>query len=146
MAGNLERWRAEHTAKYLWWVAHGVRGWQSDRISYAPETDRLAARPKQPGYLVIQVMALPEIGIDRHTLRLWRSDYQALLDRTDPAIKDEWAAFLHRARWSSLWYFDARNRRIRPGNEHRGLTAWTLELGRLAEVLPGGKPATQQNI
>lgn len=135
MSSNLERWRAEHVAKYLWWVASGSWNWQSDRISYAPEVERPTGRPELPGYLVVRVMELP-IGIPCHTLRLWRSAYQALLERTDPAIQDEWAVYLRRTRWSSLWYYDSRNRLVRPGNEHRGLTEWTLELSRLAEVLP----------
>jgi hypothetical protein len=142
---NLERWRAEHLAKNLWWVVTGVRSWQSDRTSHAPDVERITGRPDLAGYLLVRVMELPPIGIPRHTLRLWRSDYKALLDRTDPAIKDEWAAFLHRSRWSSLWYFDSRNRLVRPGNEHRGLTEWTLELSKLAQVVPD-KPAPQQNI
>lgn len=132
---SLERWRAEHLAKYLWWVARGIKSWQTDHTSYTPDAERLAGRPDHPAYLLVRVMELPALRIDRHTLRLWRSDYKGLLERTDPAIKDEWAAFLHRTRWSSLWYYDSRNRVVRPGNEHRGLTEWTLELARLAEVI-----------
>lgn len=138
---SLERWRAEHLAKYLWWVASGVKQWQSDRTSYAPEAEYRSGKPELPAYLLVRVMELPAIAIPRHTLRLWRTDYKALLEQTDPAIKDEWAAFLHRSRWSSLWYYDSRNRVVRPGNEHRGLTEWTLELAARAEVLVAEKPA-----
>ncbi|PWH11663.1 MAG: hypothetical protein DDG60_17095 [Anaerolineae bacterium] len=141
---NLLRWRAEHLAKYLWWVASGLKQWQTDHISYAPELERLTGRVVRPGYLIVRVMELPPLDIERHTLRFWRSAYASLLEQMDPAIKDEWAAFLHRSRWSSLWYYDSRNKRVRPGNEHRGLTQWTLELARCAEVLD--KPAHQQNI
>lgn len=139
-ADNLERWRAEHLAKYLWWVASGMRSWQSDRTSYAPESEYRSGKPELPAYLLVRVMELPQIGIGRHSLRLWRTDYKALLEQTDPAIRDEWAAFLHRSRWSSFWYYDSKNRVVRPGNEHRGLTEWTLELARLAEPVPSEKP------
>ncbi|ADD28729.1 hypothetical protein [Meiothermus ruber] len=135
MDSNLERWRAEHLAKYLWWVATGLKTWQVDGTGHAPEVERSVGRIERPGYLLVRVMELPAINIPRHTLRLWRSDYKSLLEQTDPAIKDEWAAFLHRARWSSLWYYDSHHRRVRAANEHRGLTAWTLELARRAEVV-----------
>lgn len=133
---NLERWQAEHIAKYIWWVAHGLRNWQSDRTSYAAPAPQVAASIERPGYLIVRVSELPSLEIERHTLRFWRSRYAHHLDQTDPAIKEEWMMHLQKSRWTSPWYYHSRSKQMVMGPVDPRLANWTVQLARLAERLP----------
>lgn len=133
----LLRWRAEHTVAALWLVARGRKHWLSDRTSYSPPPEsRLAATVDRPAFLVVRVPGVSYLGISDHDLRLWRSQYQALLDdpvRTTPYVREQLSMHLAKPRWSAIWYVDRRNRAVSKGWVFDPLAEWSLELAKLLE-------------
>jgi hypothetical protein len=134
------RWQAEAIAKYLWWVATGLRHWQTDQTSQAaptgPTEKQVVGSVDRPGFIEVRVVGLEQIGIAPHSVQLWKSDYAGLLKQTDQSIKDLWAEQINRKRWSALWYYDSRNRAVsRVPGAFEPLVDWTLYLSGKAKKL-----------
>lgn len=85
LARNLERWRAEAVCEALWGIAWGIRDWES--IPTRPilanvymSDGQTTASVQTPQRLTIRVPGLAELGIEAHTLRIYRAEYDALLE------------------------------------------------------------------
>ena len=82
---NLLRWRAEAICQAVWGLMHGQRDWES--IPTRPMTANVymsdaqtTASVQTPQRLVIRVPAEPELGIEAHELRIYRAEFDALLE------------------------------------------------------------------
>lgn len=81
----LTRWRAGAVCEALWGLAHGTREWEA--IPTRPTTATVhqpdaatTASVATPQRLTAFVPALPALGIEAHEVRLYRAEYEALLE------------------------------------------------------------------
>ncbi|MFC6617978.1 hypothetical protein [Deinococcus radiophilus] len=84
-ARNLIRWRAEAVCEALWGVAWGTREWE--HIPTRPITANVyvsdgqtTASVQTPQRLTVRVPGLHQLGIEAHHLRIYRAEYDALLE------------------------------------------------------------------
>lgn len=117
-ATELEKWRADHVLRALWRVAHERQRWFS--LPPKPLHLRGINRSDLPGigcssaaYLVIWVEELPPLGIDEHTLRLYRGDYARALDRLSGRQRHELKYHLAQPRYSSVFRYHRREGVVR---------------------------------
>lgn len=82
----LTRWRAGALVEALWGLAHGVRDWEAlptrpiTATVHAPDAATTAS-VSTPQRLTVFVPALPTLGIEAHEIRLYRAEYEALLEQ-----------------------------------------------------------------
>lgn len=83
-ARNLQRWRAEVVCEALWGLAWGTRDWE--HIPTRPITANVyvsdgqtTASVQTPQRLTVRVPAVHGLGIEAHTLRIYRAELDALL-------------------------------------------------------------------
>ena len=114
-----ELWRAQWVAAALWRVVHGEARWvtlepQDHRPSQGLPTEyALTTRQADaPAYLPVYVPPLPELGIEREYLRLWRSDYVAFLKSLHPGERQVVEAWLGKGKLTPLAVYNPSARRI----------------------------------
>lgn len=82
---NLTRWRAEAVCEAVWALANGDRAWEavSTRSTLLPSHSsdvQMTGSSSGPQRLTIRVPELSVLRIEEHTLRLYRAEYDALMD------------------------------------------------------------------
>ncbi|MEM7734422.1 MAG: hypothetical protein AAF267_01410 [Deinococcota bacterium] len=114
----LARWRADCIALALWRAFHGLRQWESQPLKPGDvgnrhTNERQTGSANVPALLTIRVEPVSEVDIPDHSIRLWRTDYEAarasMTDRERNAL-DTW---LLRERYTAVFGLHRTDRRIR---------------------------------
>jgi hypothetical protein len=111
-ATELEKWRADYVLKALWRVAHDRQVWHTMKTKplhlVGGNGGMPAVQSSSPAFLLIRVGELPEMGFEQHKLRLYRREYQAVLDVLSGFERHELKYHLAKPRYSSVFRFHRR--------------------------------------
>lgn len=105
----LSRWRADHVAKSLWRVANGRAGWHTMPIkpSHASSggiTATGGGASRGARYLTIRVEGCFVLGVERHELRLWHTDFRQAYRQLGMNEQNALEDYFLKSRMSSVFY------------------------------------------